>query len=73
MTTPARPRDPPGRERRLRRAELLDAVLADTVQAQVQVAEHALAMDDPWDGFRYYLEETCRLQAAVRAAGAPDD
>jgi AcrR family transcriptional regulator len=48
------------------RAELLDAVLADTVHAHVQVADHALAMDDPWDGFAYYLEETCRLQAADR-------
>jgi AcrR family transcriptional regulator len=48
------------------RAELMDAVLADTVQAHVEVAERALAMDDPWDGFAYYLEETCRLQAADR-------
>jgi hypothetical protein len=23
-------------------------------------------MEDPWDGFAYYLEETCRLQAANR-------
>ena len=23
-------------------------------------------MDDPWDGFAFYLEETCRLQAADR-------
>jgi AcrR family transcriptional regulator len=113
MTTPARPRDLPGPQRRLRRdaqrnrdavvaaarqvfcdhgleapleeiarqagvgiatlyrrfpsrAELLDAVLADTIQAHIQVAEHALAMDDPWDGFTHYLEETCRLQAADR-------
>jgi AcrR family transcriptional regulator len=48
------------------RVELLDAVLADTVQAHVDVAEQALTMDDPWDGFAYYLEETCRLQAADR-------
>src|SRR6266566_3882151 len=45
------------------RVELLDAVLADTVQAHVDAAEQALAMNDPWDGFTYYLEETCRLQA----------
>jgi hypothetical protein len=32
------------------RAALLDAVLADTVQAHVEVAEQALASDDPWDG-----------------------
>ena len=48
------------------RVELLDAVLADTVQAHVDAAEQALATDDPWDGFAYYLEETCRLQAADR-------
>jgi AcrR family transcriptional regulator len=48
------------------RVELLDAVLADTVQAHVDAAERALAMEDPWDGFAHYLEETCRLQAADR-------
>jgi AcrR family transcriptional regulator len=48
------------------RVELLDAVLADTVQAHADVAEQALAMHDPWDGFAFYLEETSRLQAADR-------
>jgi AcrR family transcriptional regulator len=48
------------------RVDLLDAVLADAVQAHVDAAEQALATDDPWDGFTYYLEETCRLQAADR-------
>jgi AcrR family transcriptional regulator len=48
------------------RVELLDAVLADTVQAHVDAAEQALAMDDPWDGFTSYLEASCRLQAADR-------
>jgi AcrR family transcriptional regulator len=48
------------------RVELLDAVLADTVQAHVDAAEQALAMEDPWEGFAFYLEETCRLQAAGR-------
>jgi AcrR family transcriptional regulator len=48
------------------RVELLDAVLADTVNAHVDVAEHALAADDPWDGFASYLEQTCELQAADR-------
>jgi hypothetical protein len=46
--------------------ELLDAVLADTVQSHVEAAEQALTMDDPWDGFAYYLEKTCRLQAVDR-------
>jgi AcrR family transcriptional regulator len=48
------------------RVELLDAILADTLQAHVEVAERALATDDPWDGFVAYLEETGRLQAADR-------
>ena len=48
------------------RVELLDAVLADTVQAHVDAAERALAIDDPWEGFTSYLEQTCRLQAADR-------
>jgi AcrR family transcriptional regulator len=48
------------------RVELLDAVLADAVQAHVDAAEQALAADDPWDGFASYLEATCRLQAANR-------
>jgi AcrR family transcriptional regulator len=48
------------------RAALLDAVLGDTVQAHVEVAEQAVAMDDPWEGFAFYLEQSCRLQAADR-------
>ena len=48
------------------RAALLDAVLADTVHAHVEVAEQARATDDPWDGFTAYLEQTCRLQATNR-------
>jgi AcrR family transcriptional regulator len=48
------------------RVDLLDAVLAETVQAHVAAAEQALAVDDPWDGFVFYLEETCRLEAANR-------
>jgi hypothetical protein len=32
----------------------------------IAVAEQALAMDDAWEGFAFYLEETCRLQAADR-------
>jgi AcrR family transcriptional regulator len=48
------------------RVELLDTVLADTVQAHLDLAERALAMDDPWEGFCFYLEQTCRLQATDR-------
>ena len=48
------------------RTELLDTVLVDTVQAHLDLAEQALAMDDPWEGFCFYLEQTCRLQATDR-------
>src|SRR6266542_5485527 len=48
------------------RVELLDAVLADNLQAHIAAAEQALAMDDPWEGFAFYLEETSRLQATDR-------
>jgi AcrR family transcriptional regulator len=48
------------------RVELLDAVLTDTLQAHIEVAEQALAMDDPWEGFCFYLEQTLRLQATDR-------
>jgi AcrR family transcriptional regulator len=48
------------------RLELLDAVLADAVGAHIEVAEQALAMEDPWEGFVSYLTETCRLQATDR-------
>ena len=48
------------------RTALLDTVLADTVQAHLDLAEQALAMDDPWEGFCFYLEQTCRLQATDR-------
>jgi AcrR family transcriptional regulator len=48
------------------RVELLDAVLAETIQAHLDAAERALAVADPWDGFVLYLEETVRLQAADR-------
>src|SRR4029450_10126524 len=46
------------------RAALLDAVLGDTVQAHVDVAEQAVAMDDPSEGVAFSLEQSCRLPAA---------
>jgi AcrR family transcriptional regulator len=48
------------------RVELLDAVLADNLQAHIAAAEQALATDDPWDGFAFYLEQSCRLEAEDR-------
>jgi len=48
------------------RAALLDAVLTVDLQAHIDAAEQALAIDDPWDGFAFYLEQSCRLQASDR-------
>jgi AcrR family transcriptional regulator len=48
------------------RAALLDAVLTDNLQAHIDAATQALTADDPWDGFAFYLEQSCRLQAADR-------
>jgi AcrR family transcriptional regulator len=48
------------------RAALLDAVLTVDLQAHIDAAEQALAIDDPWDGFAFYLEQSCRLQATYR-------
>jgi AcrR family transcriptional regulator len=48
------------------RAALLDAVLTANLQAHIDAAEQALAIDDPWDGFAFYLEQSCRLQATDR-------
>lgn len=49
------------------RLDLVDAVVTTTMQAHVATAEKALAMEDPWEGFVYYLEETGRQQATSRA------
>jgi AcrR family transcriptional regulator len=48
------------------RAELVDAILACAVQAHADIAERALTMEDPWTGFAYYLEESCKLAAENR-------
>lgn len=49
------------------RIDLIDALLGAVVDAHVEIAERALAIDDAWDGFAYYLERTCELQAANRS------
>jgi AcrR family transcriptional regulator len=48
------------------RLDLADAILSSSVESLVTVAERALAVADPWDGFVFYLEEMGRLQAADR-------
>jgi AcrR family transcriptional regulator len=51
------------------RVDLVDAVLAGRLQAHVDAAEEGLRIDDPWDGFAFYLEQTCRLEASDRGLG----
>jgi AcrR family transcriptional regulator len=48
------------------RGSLVDAALADKVATAVELAERAAAMDDAWDGFAWFLERTCELQASDR-------
>lgn len=45
------------------REALINEVVTDLAAARLgQIAEHALAHDDAWDGFAYYVEALCELQ-----------
>jgi len=46
--------------------DVVAAVFTDRADTVVGICEHALAMDDPWDGFVHFVEQTCRMQAADR-------
>ncbi|ANN15502.1 TetR family transcriptional regulator [Amycolatopsis orientalis] len=48
------------------RAELVNAVFADRTKTVVSIAEHALALDDPWAGLTHFVERICELQATDR-------
>lgn len=48
------------------RGELVDAALAGKVASAIEMAETAAAMADPWEGFAWFLERTCELQASDR-------
>lgn len=48
------------------RGELIDAALADKVAGAIGLAERASAMADAWEGFAWFLERTCELQASDR-------
>jgi AcrR family transcriptional regulator len=48
------------------RGDLVEAVFADREETVVQIAEHALTMASPWDGFVHLIEQVCRLMAADR-------
>jgi AcrR family transcriptional regulator len=46
------------------REALIDEVVADLAADRLDEAgEHALASEDAWDGFAYYVERVCELQA----------
>jgi AcrR family transcriptional regulator len=46
------------------REALIDEVVADLAAERLdEVAEQALARDDAWDGFAFYIEKICELQA----------
>jgi len=51
------------------RVDLIDAVLAGRLRAHVDAAEQALRIGDPGDGFAFYLERTCQLEASDRGVG----
>jgi AcrR family transcriptional regulator len=48
------------------RLDLVDAILTSAVEAHVRVADEALAIADPWEGFVHFLTEALRLQASDR-------
>jgi AcrR family transcriptional regulator len=48
------------------RLHLVEAVFLDKAHAWVEAARDALSVPDPWDGFEYYLERLCELQADDR-------
>ncbi|MGN9841345.1 TetR/AcrR family transcriptional regulator [Nonomuraea sp. H19] len=46
------------------REALIDEVVADLAAERLdEAAEQALARDDAWEGFAYYIEKVCELQA----------
>jgi AcrR family transcriptional regulator len=48
------------------RADLVEAVFVDRLEAVVALGEEALLMADPWEGFVHCLQGICELQAADR-------
>ena len=46
--------------------ELLDAVFEDGIDQIVGLAESALQQEDSWDGFVWFVQQTCELTATDR-------
>ncbi|MFE5812399.1 TetR/AcrR family transcriptional regulator [Streptomyces sp. NPDC056479] len=52
------------------REALIDEVVTDLAAVRLdEVAQEALARDDAWDGFAYYVEKLCELQVTDPAIG----
>jgi AcrR family transcriptional regulator len=52
------------------REALIDEVVADLAADRLdEVAEQALACEEAWDGFAFYVEKVCELQATDPALG----
>src|ERR1700754_1434289 len=45
------------------KAELIDALFAQRMQAMCEIAEEALEVPDPWDGLVFYFVHASKLQA----------
>lgn len=48
------------------RTELVEAVFLERAQRYLDTAEESLRHEDPWQGFRTYLEQLCVMQAEDR-------
>lgn len=48
------------------RTALIEAAFLGILDQAVDICEHALKFDDPWEGFVYYLEQTCGMQVMDR-------
>src|SRR5881296_2266274 len=48
------------------RLDLIDTILATTIDGMISAAEEGLRMPEPWAGFVHYLEHTGRCQATDR-------
>ncbi|MEU1630824.1 TetR/AcrR family transcriptional regulator [Streptomyces sp. NPDC020096] len=49
------------------RLDLIETLLSEKFTEWVEAAEQAATMDDAWEGFHFYLEKFCELQAHDRA------
>jgi AcrR family transcriptional regulator len=48
------------------REALIEAIFEEKAMEYVRAADEALNADDPWDGFRTYIERICAMQATDR-------